>query len=344
MKNMKRQAYKDSKPEKDMNQQPFISVVTPAFNEAENLPELYQHLRHVLDNIKIEWEWIVVDDHSSDETFGILTRLAGQDERVRGFRFSRNFGSHIAIACGLNHAQGDCAIVMAADLQDPPEMLPDVLTKWREGAHVVWAARGPREGEKASTLAFARLYYFLMRRIVGIREIPASGSDFFLVDRRVIHALRQFNESNLSILALISWMGFRHATIGYTKQVRIHGRSGWSLGKKFKLVLDSIMSFSYLPIRLMSYTGLLAALLGLVYAGVVIANALSGKGVEGWSSLMVIILIFGGAQMLMMGVLGEYLWRALSEARQRPRYIIEATVGQHKPTSDEAPEGRIPTR
>ena len=309
---------------------PFVTIVTPAFNEAENLPELYQCLRNVLDNISVEWEWIVVDDHSTDETFAILTRLAEQDERVHGFRFSRNFGSHMAITCGLNHAQGECAIAMAADLQDPPEALPNLLAKWHEGAEVVWAVRAHREGEKASTLAFARLYYFLMRHIVGIKEIPATGADFFLIDRCVLDAFRQFKESNLSIPSLISWMGFRQTTITYTKRARMKGRSGWSFRKKFKLVLDSIMSFSYLPIRLMSYVGIAAALLGFVYAGVVIANALSGKGIEGWSSLMVVVLVFGGMQMVMMGVLGEYLWRALSEARQRPRYIIEAILGQHK--------------
>lgn len=305
---------------------PFLSIVTPAYNEAENLPVLYQRLRSVLHSIDVDWEWIVVDDHSADDTFTVIADIAGSDPRVQGVRFARNFGSHTAMTCGLRRAKGDCAVVMAGDLQDPPETLPALLEKWRGGSHVVWAVRARREGEKASRLGFARLYYFLMRRLVGLKEMPATGADFFLADRRVMDALRQFHECNLSITALITWMGFRQAMITYNKQARLHGCSGWSLGKKLKLVVDSVASFTYLPIRLMSYLGFMVAFGGFLYAGVVIALALGGRPVQGWASLMVVILVVGGIQMLMMGVLGEYLWRALDESRRRPRYLIEATT------------------
>jgi dolichol-phosphate mannosyltransferase len=211
-------------------------------------------------------------------------------------------------------------------LQDPPETLPALVAQWRAGAQVVWAVRARREGEKASTVGFARLYYFLMRRVVGLKEMSVTGADFFLLDRRVVDALRPFNETHVSIMALITWMGFRQASITYDKQARIHGHSGWSLDKKLKLALDSITSFSYLPIRLMSYLGFIVSVIGFLYAGVVISNALVGKPPQGWSSLMVVVLIVSGIQMLMMGVLGEYLWRALDEARRRPRYLIEATT------------------
>jgi dolichol-phosphate mannosyltransferase len=213
---------------------------------------------------------------------------------------------------------------MAADLQDTPETLPLLLKEWQEGAQVVWAVRARREGEKASKVAFARLYYFIMRHVVGIKELPSTGSDFFLVDRRVVDAFCQFKESNVSILALFTWMGFHQETIIYTKQAREHGRSGWSLRKKIKLVVDSITSFSYLPVRLMSIVGFVVSMVGFLYAGIIIINYLSGNRVEGWSSLMVVLLVIGGFQMVMMGVLGEYLWRALDESRHRPMYLIEA--------------------
>ncbi len=303
-----------------------LSIITPAYNEAENLQTLYDRLAATMGRLAMDWEWIVIDDHSSDGTFQTILRLAAGDSRVKGLRFSRNFGSHTAITCGLNQAQGDCAVVMAADLQDPPEVIPDLLAPWSGGAQVVWAVRRSRPGEKASTKGFSRLYYFIMRNISGLRQMPESGADFFLIDARVLQALCRFNESNISLFALITWMGFRQATLHYEKQPRLRGRSGWSMDKKWKLLLDSITSFTYLPIRLMSYAGFLTALAGFVFAGTVVWNFFSGKPPEGYSSLIVVILVLGGMQMMMMGVLGEYVWRALDESRRRPRYLIEAVT------------------
>jgi dolichol-phosphate mannosyltransferase len=167
-----------------------------------------------------------------------------------------------------------------------------------------------------------------MRNVVGMKEMPATGADFFLLDRKVVDAFRQFNEANVSILALITWMGFQQAFVPYDKEARVHGRSGWSLKKKLKLVVDSVTSFSYVPIRFMSYAGFFIAFLGFIYAGIVVFNVYRGLPVEGWSSLIVVVLLLGGFQMLMMGVLGEYLWRALDEARRRPRYIIESATAR----------------
>jgi len=310
-----------------MHSPSLISIVTPAFNEAENLKVLYERLCGVLRGLDVDWEWVVIDDHSADATFRVLEQLAMSDSHVRAIRLARNFGSHTALACGLHHSRGDCAVVMAADLQDPPETLPALLQKWRERAQVVWAVRDHREGETVSTVGFARLYYFLMRRIVGIKDIPATGADFFLLDRRVVDAFTQFSESNVSIMALITWMGYRQDSILYDKQSRLHGRSGWTLEKKLKLIADSVTSFTYLPIRLMSYLGFIVALIGFLYAAVVIANALGGNPPQGWTSLMVVVLVVSGIQMVMMGVLGEYLWRALDESRRRPRFLIEAVAG-----------------
>lgn len=310
------------------DKRPLLSILTPAYNEAKNLPVLWERLATVMKGVDADWEWIVIDDHSSDGTFQVMSALAQTHPQINAIRFSRNFGSHTAVQCGLNHAKGSCVVIMAADLQDPPETIPELLAKWRAGVQVVWAVRAYREGEKRTTVGFAHAYYFLMRHIVGLKEMPASGADFFLIDRSVRNALLQFNEHNTSLMVLLTWMGFRQDNIVYDKQARLHGNSGWTLKKKLKLVVDSVTSFTYLPIRLMSYIGFVVATLGFVYAGIVVINALAGQPAEGWSSLMVVVLIVGGIQMLMMGILGEYLWRALDESRRRPRYLIEATTAQ----------------
>jgi polyisoprenyl-phosphate glycosyltransferase len=303
---------------------PTLTVVTPAFNEAANLPLLYDRLRGVLDNIPIPWEWRIVDDHSCDRTFAVISEMASSDARVQGVRLARNSGSHLAVTCGLTQALGDCAVIMAADLQDPPELLPDLLSHWRKGAQVVWAVRQGREGERASTVTFSRLYYFLMRHVAGLHTMPARGADFFLLDRAVLDALRSFSESNTTLLGLITWMGFRQTEVSYVKEARVHGKSGWNLSKKIKLVVDSLTAFSFLPVRFMSALGITVALVGFLYALVVLANALFGAPVGGWTSLMIVVLVLGGIQLTMMGVLGEYLCRALDEARKRPRFLIEA--------------------
>ena len=187
----------------------LLSLITPAYNEADNLSLLYERLSHVLDPAGIDWEWIVVDDSSVDKTYEVIKDLAKRDPRVRGIRFARNFGSHKAMICGLHYSKGACAVVLAADLQDPPETLPDLLAKWHEGMQVVWAVRQRREGEKITKVGFSRLYYFIMRHMVGIKEMPVAGSDFFLIDRKVIETLLKFHESNVSVLVLLTWMGFR---------------------------------------------------------------------------------------------------------------------------------------
>jgi len=320
---------------------PKLSIVVPIFNEAQNLPLLYQRLSHTMQDLEADWEWIAVDDHSADESFAVLSEIAGRDPRIRVIRLARNCGSHTAITCGLQHASGDCAVVLAADLQDPPEMIQQLLSEWRLGKQVVWAVREQREGETLITRGLARAFYFIMRHIVGLREMPATGADYLLIDRRVIDGFRQFGECNVSVMALIGWMGFHQTTIPYTKQARASGRSGWTLEKKLKLAVDSITSFTYLPIRLMSYVGATVALLGFMYAGVAISLALRGHSMQGWASLMVIVLVLGGIQMLMMGVLGEYLWRALDESRRRPRYLIEAEAGEGKAVSKSSPVGLL---
>jgi glycosyltransferase involved in cell wall biosynthesis len=306
---------------------PLISVVTFARNEEQNLPLLYERVAQVLQGLEVNWEFLVVDDHSTDGTFEWVAEAAEKDPRVRGIRLSRNFGSHTARTCGLHHAAGDCAIGLAADLQDPPEMIPELLKKWQEGAQIVVPARANHKGGKRIEDGASRLYRWVMRSLLGAKEISAVGGSLTLMDRLVLDGFRQFRETNVSTLGLINWMGFRRAEVPYLQDARKHGASQWTLRTKIKLLIDSVTSFTFAPIRWMSYLGFAVAFTGFLYAARVVYVAFAGDPVEGWASLMVVVLIIGGAQMLMLGVLGEYLWRALSESRRRPQYLIEDTIG-----------------
>jgi dolichol-phosphate mannosyltransferase len=300
-----------------------LSIITPAYNEAMNLPALYERLVQVLTPMRVDWEWLVVDDHSRDETFEVIEHLSLRDARVSGIRLSRNSGSHAAIACGLHQVGGDAAVMMAADLQDPPETIGPMLDRWRQGAQVVWAVRREQPG-KAHHASFAGVYYWIMRRVVGMKEMPARGADFFLVDRMVIDAFRRFPERNTSVFALLTWLGFRQEYIEYDKQPRASGRSGWTTARKIKLVVDSITGFTDAPIKACSCLGLALLALGLLLLVV---------GVVSWPDpgaalvlLLAAVVGLSGLQMLALGAVGEYVWRALDEARGRPAYLIEATT------------------
>ena len=305
-----------------------VSIVTPAHNERSNLPVLHQKLTEVLEEHKLKWEWIIVDDHSSDDTFAVIDSISASDNRVKGIRLSRNCGSHIATTCGLHYTSGDCSILIAADMQDPPETIPSLIAEWRRGNHVVWAVRQARLGEKKSSTFFSRVYYLIMRHFVGLKDIPPTGSDFLLMDRIVVDAFSRFKEQNVSILALINWMGFKQTNIFYDKMARLHGTSKWSMKKKIKLALDSITAFTHLPIRLMSYLGLLISLVGFIYTFVLIYNKISGNPPLGYTETLCVILIIGGFQITMLGILGEYIWRSLDESRRRPLYMIENVTGK----------------
>ena len=275
-----------------------------------------------------EWEWVIVDDHSRDETFAVIEHLALRDARVRGFRLARNSGSHVAITCGLHHVDGDAAVMMAADLQDPPETLTAMLDAWRRGAQVVWAVRRQQPGQR-SHAGFAAIYYWIMRHVVGMKEMPARGADFFLIDRAVIEAFRRFPERNVSVLALITWLGFRQESVEYDKQPRAAGRSGWTLARKIKLVIDSVTSFSDFPIRLCSYGG--AALIAIALVILIASLILLPTLLAGLLFVLSVLTGLAGLQLLALGIVGEYVWRALDEARRRPAYLIEAVAGQPEP-------------
>lgn len=301
----------------------MLSILTPAFNEAANLPALYERLAAAMAATGEEWEWVIVDDHSRDNTFAVIEGLSLRDARVSGLRLSRNSGSHVAITAGLHHVSGEAAVMMAADLQDPPETIGSLLDRWRHGAQVVWAVRRERPGS-AGHAGFAAIYYWLMRRMPGLSHMPARGADFFLVDRAVIEAFKQHPERNVSVLALITWLGFRQEQVEYDKQERLHGTSGWTLRKKIRLVIDSVVSFSDAPIRLCTYAGagLLAVAFGLLLVGVALLPSVGA----GLLLLLTAVVGLAGVQLVALGLLGEYVWRALDEARRRPLYLIEAAT------------------
>jgi polyisoprenyl-phosphate glycosyltransferase len=301
----------------------MLSILTPAFNEAANLEGLYARLSPAMAALGLDWEWLIVDDHSSDATFDVVTRLSAADRRVRGVRLSKNSGSHIAITCGLRLVQGDAAVMMAADHQDPPETIASMVEAWRRGAQVVWAVRREQPGA-ATHAGFASVYYWVMRNVVGMKQMPERGADFFLIDRLAIDAFRRCDERNVSVLALITWLGFRQVTVEYDKQPRAAGASGWTLRRKIRLVIDSVTAFSTLPIRACSYAGavLLAAAIGLFVWWAVAGGRMT--------LLAVLVTALSGLNLLGLGIVGEYVWRALDEARRRPLYLIEAIAGVHQ--------------
>jgi len=303
-----------------------ISVIFPVFNEQDNLDKLYDTLNQVVNKVpRIKFEFIFVDDCSTDRSPEILQKLNAKDERVKIIRFSRNFGSHTALSAGFHHSKGDCAIVLASDLQDPPDLILKLVEKWERGSKVVWAVRSKREGESFSTKIFSKLYNFLLNILTDIK-VPPLGTDVFLADRIVIDAYKNVVEKHSSIYLIFAWLGFPQDQIEYVKEARYKGKSNWTIGDKFKLVIDSILSFSYLPVRFISILGVMTAFLGFIYASLVFWNFIHGEPVQGWSSLMVTILIVGGIVMIMLGVLGEYLWRTFDESRRRPHYIIEYQI------------------
>jgi len=310
-----------------------ISLVIPAFNEAECIGLLRDRLRGFFDAAgEYVFDLTIVDDHSTDQTPELVRRWADEDPRVRLIRLSRNFGSHAAFHAGLAGCLGDAAVFLAADLQDPPEIIAEMITQWAGGSDVVWAVRTAPAGAKRSAKLFSRLYYRTLRAM-GLAEMPEEGADFFLIDRKVIDAYLRIPEKNTSFMGMVLWMGFRQSFVPYVKQARARGISKWTLSKKVKLFVDSIVSFSFKPIRAMSLMGVGFALAGFVFALYVVIGRLAGWVTPGtgYAALMVVLLGGFGLIMLMLGVMGEYLWRTFDEARGRPRFIVEERYPPNAP-------------
>jgi dolichol-phosphate mannosyltransferase len=318
----------------------LVSIVVPVYHNAASLPDLLRKFQALADkNTADRFEFIFVDDGSRDNSFDVLQTLASSERRIRIIKLSRNFGSNAALMAGLDQARGQVVAAIAADLQDPPELIDDMLAQWRLGHKVVLAARESREDPGLSSL-MADTFYALFRRF-AIKTMPRRGFDFFLIDRQVCDLIKGIQESNAYLMGLILWLGFDPAVIYYHRRVREqrYGRSMWTFAKKLKYFVDSFVAFSYIPVRASSLLGIGLSIVGIVYALVVIVlRLLFDIRAEGWASLMVVLLIVSGAQLLMIGVLGEYLWRNLDETRRRPRFIIERVIQSADQTEPEVPD------
>ena len=305
-----------------------LSLVTPAFNEEKALPELYAELAPVLERLEMDWEWIIIDDHSTDSTPDVIERLARTDPRIRGLRMARNRGSHALCLFGFRKASGDCALILAADGQDPPAYIPRLVEEMRRGVHkVVWLTRESGRGDPLFKRVMARLYYFVMRRLMGLSSIPPNGGDMVLVDAAVLEALRKIRERNLNVLVVIAEMGFSQAYVPGTRRRRTHGKGNFSFTRNLELLFDTLANHSAVPLRSITCLGFLTAFLGFLYAIVVLLAKLRGVPVEGWTSLILTVLVMGGVQMVMLGVIGEYLWRTLENTRRLPDLIVESEIG-----------------
>ena len=300
-----------------------ISLIIPVYYNEGNLHPLYKDIQEKLYiHSEYEWEIIMVNDGSKDASYTVMKELAETDDRIKTYSLSRNFGSHAAILCGLAQCTGDCAVVKAADLQEPTEIVLEMIDSWKKGNNVVLAVRKDRQESKQQTL-FANLYYWLVRK-TALPQMPKGGFDVYLLDRKVIEVLMKFDEKNSALTGQILWSGFKTDQIYYTRLQREIGTSRWTLKKKIRLVSDTLFSFSTLPITLVAVIGTLSCIGAIIWAVVVFICKLAGLiSVSGWTTLFMFNLFSFGVIMLTLAILGGYLWRTFDASRNRPPYIIE---------------------
>jgi dolichol-phosphate mannosyltransferase len=304
-----------------------ISVVIPVYFNAESLPRLTDRLREVAGAADFAIEPIFVDDGSEDDSWARIQAITADWPAARGIRLTRNFGSQMAILAGLSEANGEAAAVLSADLQEPPELLPRMIEAWRGGATAVLAVREARP-EPWPTRAAANLYYSTLRRL-AFESMPRGGFDCFLIARPAIEFLIGSREVHTSLPGLILWAGFPTVLVPYERTARREGRSRWTFAKRVKLFLDSVISFSYAPLRWMSVIGAVLAVAAFAYAAFLIAlKILRDQPIRGWTSLMVAVAFFSGVQLLSLGILGEYLWRTLDAARARKGFLVRERTGE----------------
>jgi glycosyltransferase involved in cell wall biosynthesis len=324
----------------------LLSVVVPAYNEAEVLPTTHRRLIDALGGLEgVDLEILYVDDGSKDGTREVLQGLQRQDPRVRVIRFSRNFGHQMAVTAGVEHASGDAVVLIDADLQDPPELIPEMLKRWREGYGVAYGVRAVREGESTFKRWTAMAFYRVLNRLTDT-AIPLDTGDFRLMDRRVVNALRNMPERDRFVRGMVSWVGFRQVGVPYPRAARLAGESKYPLFKMVRFAIDGIASFSVRPLRLATWMGLLSAfvaLCGIIYA--ILVRALSHHWVAGWAATFVAILFVGGIQLVSVGVIGEYVGRIYGEVKRRPLYVVDERSGFDSPRVDRPPaDGGVNTR
>lgn len=309
-------------------ERPCLTIVIPIFNEEPVLDALYQRMTQVAETFGVSYELLFVNDGSRDASLEILRGYAARDARVRVLDFSRNFGHQVAITAGMDHARGEAVVVIDADLQDPPELIGEMLEKWREGYDVVYAVREKREGESVFKRATAALFYRLLKRVTNV-DIPLDTGDYRLMSRRAIEAMKLFRERNRFVRGLVSWLGFRQTGIRFVRAERFAGETKYPLKKMLRFAIDGLVSFSFIPLQLATIMGFLAS--GLSFVGilwVVYLRVFTEATITGWASMMVILLFLGGVQLLTLGIVGEYIGRIYDEVKRRPLYLIQEEIGQ----------------
>jgi dolichol-phosphate mannosyltransferase len=316
----------------------LISVIVPCYNEEQVIKETHRRLVAVLDAIEgTPYELLYIDDGSRDETLPLLREIAASNPHGRVIALSRNFGHQIAVTAGLEHARGDAVVVIDADLQDPPDVIPEMLERWRQGADVAYGVRSAREGETAFKLWTAKVFYRFINRLSDV-AIPLDTGDFRLMDREVVDALLAMPERDRFVRGMVAWVGFRQEPVLYRRAARLAGETEYPLRKMLRFATDGIVSFSLVPLRIAAYMGFLAA--GLALLGIVYALALrlfTDVWVTGWTLLFIGMLFLGGVQLLFLGVMGEYIGRIYGEVKRRPLYLVKERLGfqsANQPTVD----------
>jgi polyisoprenyl-phosphate glycosyltransferase len=305
---------------------PVVSIVVPVFDEQECLPEFHRQTVDVLNGCPLSSEIVYVDDGSRDGSAAVLEKLATADERVRVVTFSRNFGHQMAVSAGLDFSRGQAVVVIDSDLQDPPELIPDLIERWESGADVVHAVREERQGESWFKTKSAALFYALIRRLTDL-DLQADAGDFRLYDRRVVDALCAMPERFRFIRGMTAWVGFDQASVGYARHGRHAGASKYPLRKMIALAATAITSFSFVPLQLASVFGFIVALLAVVAVPIVIPLRLAGvEGLGNQTTVLITLLFFGGVQLVFLGLIGEYLGRIAIEIKQRPLYIVRSVM------------------
>lgn len=299
-----------------------MTVIVPAFNEEEVLPEFHRRISSTLSSLRIDYEIFYINDGSNDATLEVINDLHRCDSHVSFLDLSRNFGKEIAMSAGLQHADGDVVVIIDADLQDPPELIPELLKEWRAGWDVVYAKRESRSGESPFKKLTAHLFYRLIKRVGEVR-MPEDSGDFRLLSRRAIDALNSFPERNRFMKGMFAWIGFKQKAVTYQRDPRFAGTTKWNYWKLWNLAIEGITSYTTAPLKLASYIGLISAFSAFIYGGYMFIDTLIfGNSVPGYPSLIVIILFLGGVQLITIGMLGEYIGRIFTESKNRPLYLI----------------------
>ena len=307
-----------------------VSIIVPVYFNELNLPALMDRLLALSSDNTYEFEYIFIDDGSGDNSYAILQEFAAKDSRIKVIKLSRNFGSFVASLAGIRNATGDCLTIISADLQDPPELILEMAKEWKSGYKVVLAVRKGRKDSVIVELT-SSFFYWVMKKFV-MSNMPPGGFDFFLIDKKVAQIVSRCQEKNTSLAGLILWLGFDRKLIHYNRAKRDLGKSMWTFRKRFKYFIDSITAFSYLPLRVASILGVAISIFGFLYIGYIFyLYFFIMIPPPGWSTIMVVILFVSGIQLIILGVIGEYLWRNFDETRKRPVYVVDEVIGIKDP-------------